>query len=81
MTIQYKAEPTEYKTVAFVFRLTSEGEMMPTEGTKKLKEECKYYEPILQSQSITPDGYHLIVVMTFIMQGGIKEIQSDATIR
>ena len=59
---------TQYKTVAYVFRLTSEGEMVPTEGTKKLKEECKGWLPILQSQSITPDGYHLIVVMTLIKQ-------------
>ena len=42
--------------------------MVPTEGTKKLKEECKGWLPILQSQSITPDGYHLIVVMTLIKQ-------------
>jgi hypothetical protein len=74
MTIQYKTEPTRYVTKAFVHRILDDGILEQTEATRKVAKECEYYEPILQSQSITPDGYHLIVIVTFVIHGGIKEI-------
>ena len=71
MTIQYKTEPTRYVTKAFVHRILDDGILEQTEATRKVATECEYYEPILQSQSITPDGNYLVVVVTFIIQGRI----------
>lgn len=58
-------------TKAFVHRILDDGILEQTEATRKVAKECEYYEPILQSQSITPDGNYLVVVVTFIIQGRI----------